>query len=98
MSIDIQGFLHKKYYICDMNYIMSIPDQVISVVSKNEKPTDGNLLLSLRDSIYLAKNIKCSVELNHELGSFLIDKNGEYEMLSGKMPDKKMLPKALNLC
>ena len=81
-----------------MNYIKSIPNQVVSVIPKDQKPTDGNLLLSLRDAIYLAKDLKCGVELTHELGSYLIAPNGEFEMLSGKMPDKNLLPKVLSLC
>jgi hypothetical protein len=75
-----------------MNYIVAKSDQLISVTSKEKKATDGNLALSLRDAIYLAKNIKCVVELTHELGSYLIDKNGKVEVLSGKVPDNKLLP------
>ena len=75
-----------------MNYIVAKSDQLISVTSKEKKDTDGNLVLCLRDAVYLAKNIKCVVELTHELGSYLINKDGKIEVLSGKVPDKRLLP------
>ena len=64
-----------------MNYIISeSDDQIINVKSKNNSSLD----LSLINSLYLAKNIKCSIRLKHESGEYLIDKYGEVLTRSGK--------------
>jgi|APCry1669189883_1035261.scaffolds.fasta_scaffold05469_5 hypothetical protein len=71
-----------------MNYIKSDKDQIISVSSKH----NSKLEYSLCDCVYLSTRLKCSVNLKHEKGEYLIDKCGEVVTVSGEEPNRNMLP------
>ncbi len=76
-----------------MNYIKLPKNTNIQVESK---PNVG-LTFALRDSISLARTLRGSVELKHELGTYLIDANGEFLVIEGEDPNRDLLPTIIKL-